>query len=272
MNGSLQEITLRRDHTAVTIAPERGAIVTSFRVQERELLYLDQATVNDRSKNVRGGVPILFPSPGKLQDDRFSRANKQGELKQHGFARNLAWRVDEANEARARLTLDSNDATLRDYPWRFVITLELEVMARAFAMRFAITNRDETAMPFALGLHPYFVVNDKARASVPTEATQAFDNVAKRVVPFRAFDFTQGEVDMHLMDHHSSRATLELGDHTITIEASPEFARWVIWSVPGKEFICLEPWTAPGNALNTGDGIITLAPGERRELWVKFSA
>jgi galactose mutarotase-like enzyme len=33
----------------------------------------------------------------------------------------------------------------------------------------------------------------------------------------------------------------------------------------GKDFVCLEPWTAPGNALNTGERLFTLRPGEQRE-------
>jgi galactose mutarotase-like enzyme len=126
-------------------------------------------------------------------------------------------------------------------------------------------------MPFALGLHPYFRVDDKARAQVPTPATRAFDNVAKRIVPFEDFEFTSGEVDMHLLDHGSSTATLITRDASITLECSAEFSRWVVWSVPGKEFICLEPWSAPGNALNTGEDVIVLQPDEERELWVRVA-
>jgi len=271
MNRSLESITLRRDHTAVVIAPERGAIVTSFRVHDRELLYLDEATLNDRSKNVRGGIPILFPTPGKLQDDRFACAGRTGELKQHGFARNLEWHPDALDDSAATLSIAANDETFRAYPWRFKASARFEVAEGSLTMRFAITNQDSSAMPFAFGLHPYFLVHDKARARVPTSAKQAFDNVKKTVGPFSGFDFTQGEVDIHLLDHNSARAALEVGDQTITIEGSPELTRWVIWSIPGKEFICLEPWSAPGNALNTGEGVITLAPGERRELWVKIT-
>ena len=32
--------------------------------------------------------------------------------------------------------------------------------------------------------------------------------------------------------------------------------------LPGQEFICFEPMTAPTNALNSGDGLTVIAPGE----------
>jgi galactose mutarotase-like enzyme len=34
-----------------------------------------------------------------------------------------------------------------------------------------------------------------------------------------------------------------------------------VWAVAGKDYICLEPWTAPGNALNTGEKLTELPPG-----------
>jgi len=37
------------------------------------VLALDEATLRDEAKNVRGGIPILFPAPGKLQGGRTLR-------------------------------------------------------------------------------------------------------------------------------------------------------------------------------------------------------
>ena len=50
---------------AATVVPERGGLVTRFAVGARELLYLDPATLADPTKNVRGGVPVLFPFAGR---------------------------------------------------------------------------------------------------------------------------------------------------------------------------------------------------------------
>lgn len=264
-----EQLQLSNEGTRVLIAPQRGAIVTSFRVQEREFLYLDQATFNDRSKNVRGGVPLLFPSPGKLLDDRW----EHGEMKQHGFARNLAWSVDARSRtpSQATLTLASSAETLRSYPWKFAASLTYAVSRAELALTFAVANEDSTPLPFAFGLHPYFVVHDKARAKIPTKATRAYDNVAKTIVPFGGFEFTSAEVDLHLVDHGSTAAMLDLGDATIAMECSAEFKRWIVWTLPGKDFICLEPWSAPGNALNTGEGVITVPPGGRHTMRIKFS-
>ena len=263
-------LTLSHAGTSATIAPQRGAIVTSFRVHERELLYLDQATFNDRSKNVRGGIPLLFPSPGKLYEDRWQQAGKSGELKQHGFARTSKWAVEATDASQLTLRLNATDETLRSYPWKFSAQLKYAVTPGTLNLQLDVVNEDATPLPFAFGLHPYFVVHDKARARIPTRATRAYDNVAKTIVPFGGFDFTQHEVDLHLIDHGSASALLDLGDVRIAVDCSPEFKRWVVWTLPGKEFICLEPWSAPGNALNTGEGLIMVPPGQRHTASIRF--
>ena len=259
--------------STVSLVPARGAIVTRFRAAGRELLYLDEATLHDPAKNVRGGIPVLFPSPGKLDGDQFARG-EAGALKQHGFARDLPWEVQDARTSGAAgvtLTLASNERTRAAYPWDFRMAIDFTLRGGLLRLGVRVENTGDGTMPFAFGLHPYFLVADKARAKIATRATRAFDNVTKEVVPFRGFDLTAREVDLHLIDHGSTDSALAWGDGAPpAVRGSPEMTRWVVWTVAGKDYVCLEPWTAPANALNTGESLLELAPGEARELWVEL--
>ncbi|HMJ16080.1 MAG TPA: galactose mutarotase [Polyangiaceae bacterium] len=272
--GDLIVLEDEADHSRALIAPERGALVTSFSVGARELLYLDESTLIDATKNVRGGIPVLFPSPGKLKNDAWTRAGHSGTMKQHGFARNLPWTVASTSDTAALVTLEltSNAETLEQFPWPFHATLRFELSGASLRITARIENTGATPMPFALGYHPYFAVHDKARARIATRATRAYDNVQKRSVPFTGFDFTSTELDLHLLDHGASSCALLLADGTrLDVRGSPEFQRWIVWTLTGKDYVCLEPWTALGNALNTGEGLLEVEPGKSRELWVEFS-
>ena len=79
--------------SVLVLAPGRGGMATRWTLGGREVFYLDEASLRDPTKNVRGGNPVLFPQPGKLEGDVFERDGKRGSMKQHGFARNLAWTV-----------------------------------------------------------------------------------------------------------------------------------------------------------------------------------
>jgi galactose mutarotase-like enzyme len=267
---SLSTFDLASGDTLVTLAPARGGLATRFRVGARDVFYLDQATLVDETKNVRGGSPVLFPSPGKLEGDTWTRAGRSGVLKQHGFARNLAWTVEARGESEATLALASTPATREAFPWDFRVTLRYVVRPGALRIEQVVANTGALAMPFGFGFHPYFAFAqaDKARVVVATRATRAFDNVVKADVALPGpIDLTAPEVDLHLLDHGSSESAV--GD--VVVRASPEYTRWVVWTLRGKDFVCLEPWTCPGNSMNTGDGLLELLPGASRSLWVEYA-
>jgi galactose mutarotase-like enzyme len=262
--GELIELLDEETQSRVTIAPARGALVTSFRVAGRELLYLDPATLSDATKNVRGGIPVLFPTPGKLEQDRWQWRGLSGELKQHGFARNLPFEVVKADASRAEvvLRLGPSAATLAAYPWEFSLELAFRLEGARLCIASLIENRSERVMPCGLGYHPYFLTTDKAHTRIDVRATRVFDNVKKAVLPFSGFDFSAPEVDLHLLDNPRAAAALEFGEGgRLELRGSRDFAIWVVWAVAGKDYVCLEPWTLPGNALNTGDRLTELGPG-----------
>lgn len=260
------------DSVAV-LAPARGGMLIGFSVAGRELLYLDRATLEDPSANVRGGVPVLFPSPGKLAGDAWAWGGVRGSMKQHGFARDLPWDVvgtGTDDGAWAALELRSSDVTRAQYPWDFCAEYTYRLRGREMVIEMRIENLGVSPMPFGVGFHPYFAVRDaeKAAVRIPTRATRAFDNKDKREVAFDAFDFTAAEVDLHLVDHGAAEASLAVGDAVIELRGSPELTRWVVWTLRGRDFVCLEPWSCPGDALNTGDRLMVLPPGQARLMWL----
>ena len=278
-DGLLPTLTLTDDasRSSATIAPARGGMVIGFSVAGRELLYLDRKTFEDPDANVRGGVPVLFPSPGKLVGDTFAWRDAKGAMKQHGFARNLPWDVAATGTddgAWARLSLRSNDATRAQYPFDFAVDFTYRLRGPSLSIEMRFENTGEDPMPFGAGFHPYFAVPDadKARVSIPTRATRAFDNKDKRDIAFTGFDLTAPEVDVHLHDHGGSEASLTNGDVAIALRGSADFTHWVVWTLRGRSFVCLEPWTCPGDALHTGERLIVLAPGEVKELSLTLEA
>jgi galactose mutarotase-like enzyme len=255
------------------LAPARGGMLIGLEIGGRELLYLDRTTFEEPIANVRGGVPVLFPSPGKLTSDAWTRAGLHGTLRQHGFARNLPWEVTATGTdhgAWATLTLASNDVTMAAYPWAFRADYTYRLRGRSLAIEMCFRNTSAAGppMPFGAGFHPYFAVKDadKPAARITTAATRAFDNAAKREIPFTGFDLAAAEVDLHLLDHGSTESTLTSGDVAARLVGSPELTHWVVWTLRHRDFVCLEPWTCPGDALNTGERLILLAPGEARSL------
>lgn len=273
--GGLQTVVLTAPDglSECHIVPERGALVTRFRVGDDEVLYLDEATLADRTKNVRGGIPVLFPIAGKLPNDSYEAHGRTWKLTQHGFGRRLPWTIVErgsdGHRAWLECRLESSDETLAVFPWRFAVTIRFVLQGAQLSLDTRIENRDTTMMPHALGFHPYFRVPDaqKAQSGVRTDAKVALDNTTGQQVLVRKLDFTAKELDLHLQGHSTPGTLVRRADlPRIGLSWSPTFTMLVLWTLAGKDFICVEPWEAPGGALAKQAHVPVLAPGQSIDL------
>jgi galactose mutarotase-like enzyme len=145
--------------TSLEVIPERGGIVTRWRVQGQEIFYLDVPRLTDPTLTVRGGIPILFPICGNLPANTYTLNGQSYTLKQHGFARELPWEVvDQATDDRASITLSltSNDQTRAVYPFDFQLLFTYTLEGNKLIAHQRYVNHSDSPMPFSAGFHPYF--------------------------------------------------------------------------------------------------------------------
>lgn len=252
----------------IEVVPEKGGIITRWRIDNREILYLDEERYTDPTKTVRGGVPILFPICGNLPEDTFNYQGKSYELVQHGFGRRLPWKVvqtDSNNCASMTIALESDRDTLAVYPFEFAVTYTYELQGNSLKILQTYTNHSDVKMPFSAGFHPYFQVGDKQKLEVEIPGSEYDDNLTKAsAVPFSGeFDYQQDEIDVAFTSIRANSTSFSDRDRgkKVTLRYSDLFSTLVFWTVKGKDFICVEPWSAPRNALNTGEQLTILDPG-----------
>jgi galactose mutarotase-like enzyme len=259
------------------VVPERGGIITRWQVQGQDLLYLDAERFTHPELSVRGGIPILFPICGNLPDNHYTYRGQSYTLKQHGFARDLPWQVvDTANQDNAAITLllISNQQTRQVYPFEFELTFTYQLQGHSLTLRQQYTNRSDQAMPFSTGLHPYFAVADKQQLQFEIPATQFQDQQNQSLHSFDGqFDFEVDEIDVAF--RQISRQSAQITDPQrrlrLRLDFDPAYSTLVFWTVKGKNYYCLEPWSAPRNALNTGEHLIQLEPEATLETTVQLS-
>ncbi|MDX2243674.1 MAG: aldose epimerase [Leptolyngbyaceae cyanobacterium bins.302] len=263
--------------TRLEVVPERGGIATRWQVQGQEIFYLDAERFKDPALSVRGGNPILFPICGNLPDNTYTHNGQTYTLKQHGFARDLPWTVLDqqatAEDARLTIGLTSNEHTRAVYPFEFELAFTYILQGNTLTLYQRYTNHSDEPMPFSAGFHPYFAVQDKSQLRLHIPASQYDDNVTKSVQAYTGgFDFSLDEIDAAFTEISSHVASVvdEARSQRITLSFSPEFSAVVFWTVKGKPFYCLEPWTAPRNAINTGNHLLHLNPQQTIDLEIKL--
>lgn len=267
------------------VVPERGGIITRWQVKEQDILYLDTERFANPDLTVRGGIPILFPICGNLPDDTYTYKGQKYSLKQHGFARNLPWTVTQQNTtncASITLVLTSNAQTRSVYPFdfelEFTYTLkenQLQIFQRYTNLCGTMDKLPPQTMPFSAGLHPYFLAQDKHQLEFEIGALQYRDQRTQEIQDFTGrFDPEQEEFDILFNPVTALAATAvdQSRKLKITLSYSAAYSSVVFWMLKGKEYYCLEPWTAPRNAMNTGKLLTYLKPGASCEMLVNLSA
>lgn len=264
--------------SSLEVVPERGGIITSWSLQGQDILYLDAERFRDPNLSVRGGIPILFPICGNLPNNTYTHNGESYTLKQHGFARDLPWEVtDQVTNDLVSLTLvlNSNDQTHAVYPFDFQVAFTYQLKGNTLEIQQRYTNHSTEAMPFSTGLHPYFLTSDKTQLQFEIPASEYQDQITKEVHSFSGtFDLSRDEIDVAFRQvNENSASVTDTGRRLkLTLSYSDLYSTLVFWTVKGKDYYCLEPWSAARNALNTGEHLIQLAPGASCEASVSLTA
>ncbi len=248
-------LILTHDDLTAEVAPSRGAIVSALRVHGTDVLFMDRATLDDPTKNVRGGIPLLFPFAGKLENETFALTGTK--MKQHGFARNKAWTVAERGASWVRMSLAADDETRAQWPYEF--TADQTVMLVPDGLHIELTiAAGEQPLPVSPGWHPYF--NTSAKTSVRGDVAGF---TADKLSDEREFDFG-------VVAPKTGRARFEIpGLGNLRLTFSPEMRHMQFWSQPGKPFICLEPFHGAAGTVNT-ERRAWVPPNEARTFWMRI--
>lgn len=272
----------RLDNGQLTVAVlAHGAELCSLRRGGAELLW-------QAGPEWARHAPVLFPIVGRLAGDTLRHDGRGYRMTQHGFARDRGFRWLDRSASSCRLEL-SDDAESREiYPFAFRLEIGYELFGPTLLQTLILHNPARTPLPASLGLHPAF---RWPLAGVKTDWRLVFDMdepapirrlaggalgpeplptpVAGRVL---ALDEALFAADAIIMTEPASRGltfTGPVGAPALRLAWSG-FPQLGIWSKPGADFLCVEPWHGYASPAGfDGDfaakpGAMLLAPGACR--------
>ncbi|NHM31676.1 aldose epimerase [Bacillus sp. C11] len=251
------------DNTSwLRVVPERGGIITSLGLKGKELLFLNEATLFDKQKNIRGGIPILFPISGQLTDGQYEWNGTVYKMKNHGFARDLPWEVVDintgSNEASITLKLESTKETYTSYPFEFSLIFKYILQENKLTIEQDYQNESNEDMPIYAGFHPYFKSATK-ELKIETDATEYLDY---NDMEYKKFDKVIPINQKESFTLKTNSGTVQFFEDPVTITYGSDFPYVVLWSEEGQDFVCVEPWMAKTDELNRKEELTMARPNE----------
>ena len=238
----------------IKFCPERGGLITNWVSDGEEILYFDEKRFIDKTKSIRGGIPILFPICGNLNNTVSVFGNDYLQLMQHGFARDLQWQYSfDENQKSLCLFLNASKKTKNYYPFEFELRIDVTLTINILEFEITIFNKTDVFMPINFGLHPYFNISDFKNLEFIDKPLNC-QNQDKNTLSNTMDELKNINLGVDLLMYTSGRSVFrdKIFKRQVILNHPYPFNLGVIWSDPPRKMICLEPWTSPRNSFIDG--------------------
>jgi len=276
--------------TTAEFVPDANLVCCSLAVDGVERLERRRGLRVYAEQGKTMGIPLLYPWANRLARFGYSAAGREVVLSEddtriprdsaglpiHGVLPGLLhWEPRDSGRSdtiAARLDWSSGELLEELFPFIHEVHCEATVGRASLTVTTTVTAIGDDRVPVSFGYHPYARLTGAARDE--WQVTLAASNrlvlddqsipTGERV-PGDPRHFSLAGVGLDdAFEAGSEPATFEAaaGANRLTVEFLGGYGYAQVFSPDGQEFVCFEPMTAPANALNSGDGLTIIEPGE----------
>lgn len=228
---------------------DMGAQLHSLKLKENGKEYIWQGNPDIWY----GQAPVLFPIIGQVIDDKFRYNGVEYTMPKHGLARKLPFNVKECAGAKAVFSLESDENTLKSYPFEFELLVAFELCGKSLVNTMTVINKTKGEMYFSIGAHPGFncnigdVIEFELPETLETERIDSENLIIPEKFPViensREIEITKDVFakDALILSGIKSQKLRIKGENEIefTFGNCPFLG---IWAKPGAPYVCIEPW------------------------------
>jgi len=268
-----------------TFWPKSGMLCASFCHREAELLRRIDDLKAAKARGSTVGIPLLYPWANRLDSLRYRAGGRDVVLEpsspllhfdDHGLPMHgvpwgqLAWEAEvEPHSILARLDWKRPDL-LAVFPYPHKVQMDATLDPDSLTLGITVFASEGTRVPISFGFHPYFGI-----PQLPRQAWRVELPVMRRLLldprgiptggqePFGPVDSLLGEMNSDdgfaVMDEQPSFSLSGAG-RRITVTFLEGFPYAQVFAPQNKDFIALEPMTAPTSALTSGQGLRVVEP------------
>lgn len=282
-------VTITAGDTVAEFVPAANMVCDSLRVDGAQLLDLGHGLQAYADDGKTMGIPLLYPWANRLDHHGYEAAGKRVTLPDPGgryslysdglpihgaLPGNLVWKASQPGSDRVHARLDwIGPALLELFPFEHAVEFEAVVFEGGLSIATTVVASGPEPVPVSFGFHPYLRLpaGDRETWQVELGATQRLELDDRSIPTGQRTPLTQRRFVLGDSSWDDSLAALE---HPPVFAAAADGRRlsvtfdegfdWAqVYAPPGKGFICFEPMTAPTDALNSGEGLLVLEPGQR---------
>jgi aldose 1-epimerase len=279
----------------VAFAPAAGMVGYSLTHRGEELLGLRGGLPAYRERGSTFGIPLLHPWANRLSRKSYSVGGRSVSLDGdspplhfdpnglpiHGVAAALPyWRESGRTPGGgtaafgAQLDYGAHEELMAAFPFPHELHVQVELRDDTLTVATILVSTGSVAVPISFGWHPYLRLPDVPRADwnveLPVRRRAVLDPIGIPTGESEPVSIEPGPLGDATYDDHfveldqPATFALEGGGRRIELELGEGYPHAQVYAPLGGDdgpYICFEPMTAPVNALVSGDGLRSVAPG-----------
>ena len=204
-------------------------------------------------------APVLFPVCGGLKDDTYYLDGKKYIQQKHGYVRKVPFELVDKKEDQVVFLLTETPQSLEGFPFKFRLYIKYLLTDR-LEIEYKVENTDDKDMFFTIGSHAGFVAegnfSDYSVGFEKEEELKALTLYGSLIgdeytdlgkTKELQLDYRYFDVDaLVFKDIKSKKLTLkhkEKGE-ILSLCSDDNFKHLLLWTKPDAPYICIEPWVA----------------------------
>src|ERR1044071_4455368 len=269
--------------------PDHGMLGASLRYKGAELLRRVEDLEAAAARGSSAGIPLLYPWANRLGEPRYRVMGQEVSLDpsspflhfdEYGLPMHgvpwplLRWTVTEARQDFLAARLEwSGSNLLAVFAFRHCIELAATLCSESLTLETTVVASSEGPLPVSFGFHPYFGFAGSSRASWHLELPAMRKLLLDRrgiptgeEAPFAGFNAELGESsfdDGFARTDEQTTFSVAGAGCKVSVELLAGYRYAQVFAAKDKDYIALEPMTAPASTLPSGHGLRFLPPGER---------
>ena len=186
----------------------------------------------------------------------------------------LSWIVTEARQdsVSARLEWSTSDL-LNIFPFSHHVELVVSIQPDGLTLETTLVAGSESSVPVSFGFHPYLRIPELSRANwqleLPAMRKLLLDSSGIPTGDEKPFEGFNGRLNESSFDdgfalmHEPTSFTVAGATRRINVDLLEGYRYTQVFAPKDKDYIALEPMTAPTSALTSGRGLRLVGPGDR---------
>lgn len=274
------------------VNPEDGMNIYDVIYHDISIIKWDEARYQ---KKLTYGIPILYPTPNRVEHNKIQVAGDTFEARMHGLVKNSKFEVDKNSESMDSCELNAylewNKEEAEEFfmfPFDSRLEIKITLNANVISYQYKVLNKGNKPLPYGFGIHPFFQkLSNQAKVILPA----GYEMEARKKLPtgkkiaatpdlFKGISVNETNLDHVFMDCSDTlKAKIIYEDFQIDLKATNEFDYVVVYT-PDQDFFCIENQTCSTNAHNLYEkgfkkesGLIIVQPGEYKSgnIWFEFT-